>query len=173
MAQTKQKTPSYIINDSIKYLTDVRVVGDGFEGVIMSLDDARQAAYANGLDIVLINSKVKPAIVKVCDYSKFLYEMKKKAKKQQQSTPQVKEVQLSVSIATHDMETKASKAKKFIEEGHKVRVVLSMKGREIERREANKKSLYEFISMMEDVATPEAMPRDEGKRTIVILKKKK
>lgn len=173
MATTKQQVPSFVINDSIKYLDEVRVTGEGYSGEIMHLDDVRNKAYSEGKDVVLINYKVRPAIVRVCDYSKFLYELKKKAKSQKQGAQQLKEVQLSVSIAKHDMETKATNAKKFIEQGHKVRVVLSMKGREIDRKEENKRSLLEFIEMMSDVAVPESLPREEGKRVIVILKKKK
>ena len=70
------------------------------------------------------------------------------------------------------METKANNAKKFIEDGSKVRVTLTMKGRELSRREDNKKSILEFIVMMDDVAIPESTPRDEGNKTVVILKKK-
>ena len=61
----------------------------------------------------------------------------------------------------------------FISDGDKVKVVLTMKNRELSRREESKRCLYEFILMVEDVATPESMPRDEGSKAIVILKKKK
>jgi len=84
----------------------------------------------------------------------------------------LKEIQLSVNIAKHDLETKANNARKFLEDGSRVRVVLSMKGRELSRREENKKSILEFIVMLDDVAVPETTPRDEGNRTSVILKKK-
>jgi translation initiation factor IF-3 len=101
-----------------------------------------------------------------------LYELKKVAKKAKQNVKPLKEIQLSVNIATHDLQTKANNARKFIEEGSRVRVTLTMKGRELSRREENKKSILEFIVMMEDVAVPEAAPRDEGNKTSVILKKK-
>jgi translation initiation factor IF-3 len=84
----------------------------------------------------------------------------------------LKEIQLSVNIAKHDLETKVNNAKKFIEDGSRVRVILSMKGRELSRREDNKKSILEFIVMMDEVATPESAPKDEGNKTTVILKKK-
>jgi translation initiation factor IF-3 len=101
-----------------------------------------------------------------------LYEMKKAAKKSKQNAKPLKEIQLSVNIAKHDLETKANNARKFLEDGSRVRVVLSMKGRELSRREENKKSILEFIVMLDDVAVPETTPRDEGNRTSVILKKK-
>ena len=102
-----------------------------------------------------------------------MYELKKNAKKNKQNTKPLKEIQLSVNIAKHDLETKANSARKFIEDGSRVRVILSMKGREVSRREENKKSILEFIVLLEDVAVPEMTPRDEGNKTVVILKKKK
>ena len=101
-----------------------------------------------------------------------LYELKKIAKKTKQNAKPLKEIQLSVNIATHDLQTKANNARKFIEEGSRVRVTLSMKGRELMRREENKKSILEFVVMMEDVAVPETPLKDEGNKTTVILKKK-
>ena len=78
----------------------------------------------------------------------------------------------AANIAKHDLETKANNAKKFIEDGSRVRVTLAMKGRELSRREDNKKSILEFIVMMDDVAVPESTPKDEGNKTVVILKKR-
>ena len=101
-----------------------------------------------------------------------LYELKKAAKKNKQQVKPLKEIQLSVNIAKHDLETKANNAKKFIEDGSRVRVILAMKGRELSRREDNKKSILEFIVMMDDVAVPESTPKDEGNKTVVILKKR-
>jgi translation initiation factor IF-3 len=101
-----------------------------------------------------------------------LYELKKAAKKNKQQVKPLKDIQLSVNIAKHDLETKANNAKKFIEDGSRVRVTLAMKGRELSRREDNKKSILEFIVMMDDVAVPESTPKDEGNKTVVILKKK-
>ena len=98
---------------------------------------------------------------------------KKNAKKQQHNNKPLKEIQLSVSIAENDMKTKANNARKFLLGGSKVKVILKMKGREKIRREENKKSIYEFITMLEDIASPESLPKDEGdNKTIVILKKK-
>ena len=98
--------------------------------------------------------------------------MKKLEKKNKHNSKPLKEVQLTVNIAKHDLETKVNNARKFIENGNRVKVVLSMKGRELSRREENKKSILEFIVMLEDVAVPESTPRDEGNRTTVILKRK-
>jgi translation initiation factor IF-3 len=124
------------------------------------------------LDLVEIQSNLEIPIIRICNYEKMLYELKKSAKKTKQNTKPLKEIQLSVNIAKHDLETKANSARKFLEDGSRVRVILSMKGREMSRREENKKSILEFIVMLEDIAVPEAALRDEGNRTSVILKKK-
>lgn len=163
--------PLYKINDEI---TDrqVRIVGEGIESRIVNIDEARSIADDMGLDLIEINSNVPTPVVKIADYSKMLYELKKAAKKNKQHTKPMKEIQLSVNIASHDIQTKAEHAKKFIKDGSRVKVILTMRGRELARRDENKKSLLEFITMMEDVATPEAMPKDEGNKTMVVLKKK-
>ena len=124
------------------------------------------------MDLIEINSVANPPNVRVRVYEKFLYEMKKNAKKNKQQSSQVKEIMLSVNISKHDLETKVNHAKEFISKGDKVRVTLTMKGRELTRREENKKSLLEFIVMMDDVAIPEGKLMDNGNRTIVTLKKK-
>jgi translation initiation factor IF-3 len=165
--------PTYRINDEINLTCQVRVTGEGIESNIMTLNSAKALANSLGLDLIEINSNITPAIVRIANYEKMMYDLKKSAKKSKQNqTKPLKEVQLSANIAKHDIETKGRKAKEFIEDGSKVKVVLTLRGREMSRRDENKKSLLEFIEFMDDVAVPESMPRDEGNRTIVILKKR-
>lgn len=168
-------------NDGPKYRTNseirlgggvqVRICGDGIESVVVPMSKARRIADDMGLDIIEINPSLEVPVMKIADYDKMMYDLKKRQKKQK--TAQIKEIQLTVNIAKNDLETKARKAKEFIEGGDKVKVVLRMKGRELTRREENKKSILEFITMLEDVCVPESMPKDEGNKTVVILKKKK
>ena len=163
------------VNDEIKYHGKVRLIGDDFETMIMDISDARKFAEEREMDLVEIQTKSETPIVRVCNYEKMLYNLKKEQKEQKQrnKAKPLKDIQLSVNIAKHDLETKANNAKKFIADGSKVRVILTMRGREMSRREENKKSILEFIVMMEDVAVPETQPKDEGNRTTVILKPKK
>ena len=167
--------PNYRVNKEI-YVEGspmVRLVKEDGTNEVCHISQARDMAKEAELDLIEINGKVTPPILKIVDYSKFLYEIKQKMKKQQHSSKPMKEVQLSVSIASNDMATKAKNARKFILEGSKVKVVLTFRGREKARKEENKKSLYEFLTMLEDVATPESLPKDEGdNKTIVILKAK-
>ena len=160
------------VNDEIRFVGNVRIIGEGIESKVLPIGAARKIAEDMELDLVEINGNVSPPIMKVCKYDKMLYELKKAEKKNKQNSKPLKEVQLSANIARHDLETKANNARKFIEDGSKVKVVLSMRGRELARREENKKSILEFIVMLEDVATLESQIRDEGNRTIAILKKK-
>ena len=170
------------MNDEIRIGGNVRIVGEGIESKVVTMSEARKIAEDMELDLVEIQGKSDVPIVRVCNYEKMLYELKKAAKKNQHITRLVaimvlwmkplKEIQLSVNIAKHDLETKANNAKRFIEDGSRVRVTLAMKGRELSRREDNKKSILEFIVMMDDVAVPESTPKDEGNKTVVILKKR-
>ena len=174
MANTKKSdfSSKFRVNDEIRVGGNVRIVGEGIESKVVAMSEARKIAEDMELDLVEIQGKSDVPVVRVCNYEKMLYELKKAAKKNKQQVKPLKEIQLSVNIAKHDLETKANNAKKFIEDGSRVRVILVMKGRELSRREDNKRSILEFIVMMDDVAIPESAPKDEGNKTVVILKKK-
>lgn len=174
MLKTKKNnsTPRFRVNDEIRFSGDVRIVGEGIESKVVPILEARRIAESMELDLVEIQGKLEVPVLKVCSYEKMLYEIKKNAKKNRQVVKPMKDIQLSVNIAKHDLETKANNARKFINDGSRVRVVLTMKGRELSRREENKKSILEFIVMLEDVAVPEAPLRDDGNKTTVILKRR-
>lgn len=162
----------YRINDEIDFYGQVRVVGENANNEVMSIYKARKLAESLDLDLVEINSRVTPPIMKVCNYEKMVYELKKTLKKNRQQAKPPKEIQLSVNIAENDLKTKENQARKFIEDGFKVKVILIMKGRELSRRMENKKTIFKFIADLEDVAAAESLPKDEGTRTIVFLKRK-
>lgn len=168
-----KKNDEYRINSEITNVSACRVVGDNIESKVLSFNDALSLAESMGMDLIEVNRRINPPIMRIAQYDKFMYEQKKKAKATKQQIQQLKEIQLRVNIAENDIKTKARKAEEFIKNGDKVKVVLNMKGRELTRREENKKCLYLFITMLETVAQAETMPKDEGNRTIVILKPKK
>lgn len=174
MAKNKNvfNMPKFRVNDEIRGYNEVRIVGEGIESKVVGIGEARKIAEGMELDMIEINPSSNPPIIKIASYEKLIYELKKAAKKNKQSAKPLKEVQLSVNITEHDLQTKANNARKFIENGNKVKVTLTMKGRELSRRDESKRSILEFIVMLEDVATPESQPRDDGNKTIVILKKK-
>lgn len=171
--KSQSSSADYRINDNIVGVDTCRIIGDGIESKVMHFDEALAFAEEQDLDLIEINGSVNPPIMRVAAYDKFLYQQKKNAKNMKQKVQQIKEIQLRVNIASNDMKTKANKAKEFIANGDKVKVVLTMKGRELVRKEENKRTILEFITMMDEVAIPESMPKDEGNRTIVFLKPKK
>lgn len=169
------------INDEISGYGEVRVVykqhhekeTEGDFTKVMSLYEAKRTAEKLGLDLIEINHKAVPPILRIANYSKYLYEKKKALKNKGKQKTETKEVQLSVNISEHDLEVKAKRAAEFISDGDKVKVVLRMRGRELSRRDISKKSLYQFVELLSDVAVAENMPKDEGNKCIVYLKKKK
>ena len=163
----------YRINAEIEGVTECRVSSEDIPSQVMPFKEALKLAESMEMDLIEINSKVNPPIMRIAPYDKFLYQQKKRAKANKQQTQQLKEIQLRVNIAENDLKTKARKAAEFINDGDKVKVVLTIRGRELARREENKKSIYEFITLLDDVAQAESMPKDEGNRTIVILKPKR
>jgi len=181
----KDEFPQPRINGELRGNYNVRVVypkdcGENnvysereYENKVMSLVEAKRLSDQLNLDLIEINPNQNPPILRIDDYGKWLYNEKKKRKENKQTKTELKEIQLSTNIGKHDLEIKVNKAREFILGGDKVKVVLTMRNRELSRREESKKCLYEFIVMMEDVATPESMPKDEGTKAIVILKKKK
>jgi translation initiation factor IF-3 len=185
MAKNKQNQKPQIneprVNDEIKGTPTIRVVykkspnenSDEDFVRIMSFSEAMRIAERMCLDLVEISPNAQPPVVKLCDYSKYLYELKKTEKSKHKVTSKLKEISITANISEHDMETKARKVKEFVENGDKVKVSLFLKGRETQRRDEFKKSLYVFIEMVEDFAVPESLPKDEGNRSIVILKARK
>lgn len=172
MAAKNNNQPERRINGEIRGVRNVRLIGldDDERNGVVTIEQATLLANELGLDLVEINRNAMPPICRICDYGKFLYEEKKNSKKQH-SAP-LKEIQLTANISEHDLETKVRMGMKFIEAGSKVKVVLKLFGRQLGRRGDSKVSLYQFIERMSDVAKPESLPKDEGKNTIVILKKK-
>lgn len=140
---------------------------------IMKVKDAKSFAESKGLDVIEVNPKANPPILKIYDYTKYIWELKQIEKKKKKNVVDTKEIQLSTNISKHDMETKAKHAQEFISKGEKVRVVLIMKGRELSRRDISSKSFYEFLSMFGEEVLYESAPRDEGNKIIAVLKKKK
>ena len=121
------------INEEIRF-KEVRVVGVDGEAIgIMSSDAALKLAYDQGYDLVLMAPQAQPPVCRIMDYGKFRFERDKKEKeaKKKQQIVELKEIQLSCRIDTHDFETKARHAQRFLEAGNKVRVVMRFKGREL------------------------------------------
>ena len=159
------------INDDIR-AKEVRMLDENNGQLgIMSLNDAKTYAYDRGLDLVLIAPTATPPVCRAMDYGKYRYEQDKREKeaKKKQQVVEVKEVQLSCRIDTHDFETKAGHAIKFLSEGNKVRVKLKFKGREIAHQELGREMLEKFAEACSEVGTVDKKPVLEGKQLTMFM----
>lgn len=120
-----------IANNNIR-AREVRVISETGEQLgIMSLSDAINMARAKDLDLIQVTEKVDPPVCKIAEYGKYLYSQQKKERKMAKPRGgELKEVRLTFGISPHDMETRAIQAKKFLEEGDKVKINMNLRGRE-------------------------------------------
>jgi len=170
----KQQNLNYLVNDEIKYSDDkeVRIVGNDIKSVVVTMKEAVELSNEKELDLIEINKTSNPPVLMLARYDKFLYDMKKNVKKNKQPNHVVKEIDIRANIAPNDLETKVRQSKEFIKQGNKVKLVLTMRGRELSRREYSKEVVNRFIEKMEEVAVVEGDVKDEGNRTLVVFKKK-
>lgn len=138
---------------------------------IMSSREALAMAEEQDLDLVLISPNAEPPVCKIMDYGKFKFDQAKKLKEQRkaQKIVEIKEVQLSMTIDTHDVEVKAKAAKKFLSNGDKVKVSIRMRGRQQARPEIGVNIMNSFVEMMEGICTIEKAPEVVGRNIYMIL----
>ena len=159
------------INEEIT-ATEVRVIGPDNEQVgIMKIDDARNYAYNNGVDLVLIVPNATPPVCRAIDYGKFCFERDKREKeaKKKQQTVETKEVQLSCRIDTHDFNTKANNAIRFLKGGDKVRVVISFRGREMAHTDVGIELINKFVDTCSEFGTTDKAPALDGRKMSVVI----
>jgi len=171
------KEDPHRINDKIRGVYTVRVVGEGVEQGVYPFEEALKMAQDMSLDLVEISAAADPPVCRIVDYKKFLYDLKKKQKeiKAKQSVVEVKEIRFGPNTDEHDVNFKLAHARKFLQEGHKVKAFVFFKGRTIVFKERGEILLLKFAQDLEDVGVVESMPKLEGKRMIMyfIPKKKK
>ncbi len=138
---------------------------------IMTLAQARQYAYDHGVDLVLIAPQATPPVCRAMDYGRYRYECDKKDKeaKKKQTVTEVKEVQLSCRIDTHDFETKVNHALRFLGAGNKVRVCLKFRGREMAHQSLGHEILERFAQACSECSTVEKKPVLEGRQVTMFL----
>jgi translation initiation factor IF-3 len=137
----------------------------------MSSDNALRTAYDKGLDLILISPNAQPPVCRIADYGRYRYEQEKREKeaKKKQNIIEVKEVQLSCRIDTHDFETKVKHALRFLGEGNKVKVVLRFRGREMSHQEIGKEILERFREAVKESGTVDKTPNLEGRLMTMIV----
>ena len=143
----------------------VRVVGEGVDNEIHSIKDALRIADEMGLDLVEISPNANPPVCKLMDYKKFLFDQKKKQKEIKAKTTKVviKEIRLGPQTDDHDFEFKLNHAKRFLEDGAKVKVDVFFHGRSIAYKDQGEIILLKFAQALADYGKVESMPKLEGK----------
>ena len=163
------------MNEQIK-VPEVRVISiDGEQLGVMPTEAALQKAMQDEADLIMIAPAAAPPVVRIMDYSKYVYEQKRKEKEQKkkQKVIEVKEVRLTPNIDINDLNTKISAARKFLEKGNKIKVNLRFRGRELSRMNMSKGILDDFAAKLEDVASVEKPSKTEGRSLVIILAPKK
>ncbi len=166
-------TNQYRVNEQI-HVREVRIVGEDGSTVVptrQALDMARQ----QGVDLVEISPNAQPPVCRIIDYSKFLYQQKKKAKelKAKQVKVEVKEIRFGPQTDDHDYNFKLKHAKEFLEDGNKVRAYVFFRGRSILFKEQGEVLLLRFANDLEEYGKVEQMPRLEGKKMFLFIAPKK
>lgn len=146
----RPKGPAHILNENIRAI-EVRLLDEnGINLGIVSREVAIAKAKEKGLDLVLVGETAQPVIAKIVNYDKFRYEKEKELKKQRvaQKANEMKQIQISMQEAKNDLETKLKRLYGFFEDGHKVEIQLTMRGREKEKKDWARMKLQEFLKMI-------------------------
>lgn len=161
------------INEQIR-AREVLVIGPNGEQLgVKPIKDALTLATFAGFDLVLISPNANPQVCKIMDYSKFKYESKKKAKenlkKQRETNLELKEYRFSIKIDVGDFNTRVKNAHPYLVKGHKVKVSVRFRGRELMYPDKGKEVLLRFADALSDVAVIEQNPVMEARNTMVMI----
>lgn len=173
MFNIANKNNDLLCNEQIKN-SQVLVIGPNGEQLgVKAIKDALTIASYAGLDLVLINSNSNPGVCKIMDYNKYKYEKAKKqkeaTKKQKASNMELKEYRLSPVIDIGDFNTKVNNASKYLEKGHKVKLCVRFKGRQLAHPELGNDVLNKFTERVKAIAVIEQPAKLEGKNMTMLL----
>mgnify|MGYP002266752442 CR=1 FL=1 len=167
----KQELP---INGQIR-AREVQLISDSGEKLgMLPIARALEIAEEKKLDLVLFSPNAQVPVCKIMNYGKYKFEQAKKEKeaKKKQKIQETKELRITPNIEEHDFGFKAKNAKKFIEDGNKVKITVRFRGRELNNVKMGENVLNDFAKELEDVAVVEKAPKLEGKNMFIILAKK-
>jgi len=159
------------VNDQIR-ISPIRLISDEGEQIgIVSIDEARSRAEETGLDLVEVAPDARPPVVKLMDFGKFKYEQARAAReaRKKQHVIQVKEVKFRPGIEDHDYEFKTRHARKFLEEGNKVRLTMMFRGRQITHSELGLEVLERLKADLSDIGKVESEPSFEGRVMFMVM----
>ncbi|RKV97953.1 MAG: translation initiation factor IF-3 [Candidatus Saccharimonas sp.] len=167
-------TKSIRINGEIR-VRELRVVGsDGEQLGIMPLRDALRVAEEAGLDLVEISPNANPPVAKVIDWGKYQYQKMKDQQRNRRSTKSgdLKQMRFGLKIGAGDLEVKLKKIRKFLEGGHKVRIQVVYKGREMAHKEIGYELINKIVGHLEEEAILEQKPQMAGRNLSVVIRSK-
>jgi translation initiation factor IF-3 len=148
----------------------VRVIGPNSEQIgVLPIGDALKRAEEAGMDLVEIAPTAAPPVCRIIDYGKYRYEQAKKQHGAKQKSTQLKEVKLRPFTDTHDLDFKTRHARDFLAEGHKVKMTVMFRGREMAHQDAGRVVLAKVIEQLGAAAQVEQQPRMEGRNMSILL----
>lgn len=164
----------YRVNEQIR-VSEVRIVGDDIESMVVPTAKALRLAEEKGVDLVEISPSAVPPVCRLIEYSKFLYQQKKRQKEQKakQVKIDVKEIRFGPQTDDHDYNFKLKHAISFLHDGDKVKAYVFFKGRSILFKEQGEILLLRFAKDLEEYGKLEMMPLLEGKRMTIMVSPKK
>lgn len=163
------------VNHRIR-VPEVRLIGiDGEQLGIVATEVALRMAQTEGVDLVEVAATARPPVCRLMDFGKFKYMQKKRQQEAKRSSThiEVKEVKFRPKTEKHDFETKMSHARRFIEQGHRLKVTIMFRGREMAFAEAQRARLEEIAKLLEDVATVDVSPKVEGRTMSMMMNPKR
>ena len=172
----KKNTLFFKTNHQIR-VPDVRLVGDNVETGVYSNQEAKDIAEQLDLDLIEISPNANPPVCKIQDYSKFLYDMKRRQKEQEKKSKQnqveLKELRFGPNTDDHDFNFKKKHAESFLKRGDKVKAFVFFRGREMMFKEKGQILLLKLADQLEDCGVVESMPKMEGNKMIMFIRPKK
>ena len=168
---SNSKSNELEINEQIRD-KEIRLIGaDGAQMGIMSPRDALKMAIDKDLDLVKVAPQAKPPVCKILDYGKYRFEMQKKEKeaKKNQKVVEIKEIRLSLNIDTNDFNTKVNQAAKFLQQGHKLKVSIRFRGREMAHTSLGLDVHTRFAEALEGKAVIDKQPKLEGRSMMMFM----
>ena len=153
----------------------MRLVGENVEQGVYSIDEALRIAGDLGVDLVEISPTADPPVCRVVDYSKFLYEQKKRQKAMKANATKVvlKEIRFGPQTDEHDYEFKKKHAIRFLEEGSKIKAYVFFRGRSIIYKDQGEILLLRLATDLEPYGKVDQLPKVEGKQMYMLVSPKK
>ena len=160
-----------LFNDKIPFREVLVIDAKGNQLGVKSRREALELAYRQNLDLLCVAPKARPAVCKILDYGKYHFEQQKKEKeaKRKQHTVELKALRLSPVVDTHDFETKLRQARKWIEQGMKVKIDMRFRGRMMTRQDVGRQIMNDFLDKVKDIAIVEKRPSLEGNTMSLVL----